>query len=103
MYTIATTMSHWNFTLGYDRTRSNEPISPGDVIQYYDPIYVTGDKQGLHEARILAVNHKDVVPLVLSNGEGIPRSCTLKRIKILKDYVLVDNSNGPFGQWIVLS
>jgi hypothetical protein len=96
IYTTGTTMSHRNFTVGYDRTRSNKPICPGDVIQYYDPIYVTGDKQGLREARVLAVNHKDVVPLDLSNGEGIPRSCTLKQIKILKDNVLVDHSNSLF-------
>jgi hypothetical protein len=76
-------MSHRDRTLGYFRTRTNEPICPGDVIQYYDPIYVTGDPRGLREAKVLAVNPKDDMPLVLSNSEGIPRSCTLKRIKIL--------------------
>jgi hypothetical protein len=45
IYTTGTTMSHQDCTLGYGRTRTNEPICPGDVIQYYDPIYVCGDPQ----------------------------------------------------------
>ncbi len=96
VYTTATTISHRDHIFGYDRTRTNEPICPGDVIQYYDPIYVTGDKWGLHKATVLAVNPKDSMPLVLSNGEGIPKTCTLKRIKIIKNNVLVDHSNGLF-------
>ena len=95
IYTTGTTMSDRNCTLDYDR-RSNEPIHSGDVIQYYDPIYVTGNPQGLREATVLSVNPKDSMPLVLSNAEGIPRSCSLKRIKIMQDNVLVDHSNGLF-------
>jgi hypothetical protein len=34
------------------------------------------------------------MPLVLSNGEGIPSTSTLKSIKILRNNVLVDHSNG---------
>ncbi len=78
IYTTGTTMSHRDCTLRYGRTRTNEPICPGDVIQYYDPIYVCGDPQGLRKAIVLAVSPKDSLPLVLSNSEGIPRSCTLK-------------------------
>ena len=36
------------------------------------------------------------MPLVLSNGEGIHRSCSLKPIKIIQDNVVVDHSNGLF-------
>ncbi len=36
------------------------------------------------------------MPLVLSNSEGISRSCTLKQIKILQNNVLVNHSNGLF-------
>ncbi len=42
------------------------------------------------------MNPKDAMPLVLSNGDGIPKACTLKRIKIVHNNVLVDHSNGLF-------
>jgi hypothetical protein len=37
VYTTANTSGYWDLTFDY-RTRTNEPICPGDVIQYYDPI-----------------------------------------------------------------
>jgi hypothetical protein len=36
---------------------------------------------------------KNDMPLVLSNSEGIPSTCTLKHIEILRNNVLVDHSN----------
>ncbi len=39
------------------------------------------------------MNPKNEMPLVLSNGEGIPSTCTMKCIKVLSNIVLVDHSN----------
>lgn len=71
--------------------RSNEPIRPGDVIEYYCPIYVTGDKRGLRQATVLAVDPSDTMPLVLSNGEGLPNTTKVKRIKVMSGDELVDH------------
>ena len=55
-----------------DEEQSNEPIRPGDVIEYYSPIHVAGDPRGLRQATVLSVDPDDETPLVLSNGEGLP-------------------------------
>lgn len=70
---------------------SNEPIRPGDVIEYYCPIYVSGDARGLRHATVLSVDPNDVMPLVLSNGEGLPSSTKVKRIKVRSGNELVDH------------
>jgi hypothetical protein len=70
---------------------SNEPIRPGDVIEYYCPIYVSGDARGLRHATVLSVDPNNVMPLVLSNGEGLPSSTKVKRIKVMSGNELVDH------------
>jgi hypothetical protein len=70
---------------------SNEPIRPGDVIEYYCPIFVSGDARGLRHATVLSVDPNDSMPLVLSNGEGLPRSTKVKRIKVMSGNELVDH------------
>jgi hypothetical protein len=68
-YTQAITYDPDDF--GTVEGQSNEPIRPGDVIEYYCPIFVTGDPRGLRQATVLAVDPNHVMPLVLSNGEGL--------------------------------
>jgi hypothetical protein len=88
-YTQAITFDPDDF--GELEGRSNEPIRPGDVIEYYCPIFVTGDKRGLRQATVLAVDPKDTMPLVLSNGEGLPNTTKVKRIKVMSGDELVDH------------
>ena len=88
-YTQAITFDPDDF--GELEGRSNEPIRPGDVIEYYCPIYVTGDKRGLRQATVLAVDPSDTMPLVLSNGEGLPNTTKVKRIKVMSGDELVDH------------
>ena len=68
---------------GTVKETSKEPIRRGDLIEYYSPIYVAGDARGLRQATVLAVDPKNEMPLVLSNGENIPNNTKLKRIKIM--------------------
>ncbi len=64
--------------------QSKEPIQPGDVIQYYSPILVAGNPQGLCETIALSVDPANKnYPLVLCNGEGLPISNKVKRIKVI--------------------
>ena len=66
-------------------------IRPGDVIQYYNPIFVAGDPRGLRETSVLSVDPNNYFPLVLSNGEGLPSTCKVKRVKVIQHNRLVDN------------
>lgn len=88
-YTQAITYDPDDF--GTVEGQSNEPIRPGDVIEYYCPIFVTGDPRGLRQATVLAVDPNHVMPLVLSNGEGLLSSTSVKRIKVMSGNELVDH------------
>jgi hypothetical protein len=90
-YTNAHTYDEDSF-LFMDRKQSNEPIHPGDVIEYYSPIGVAGDPRWLRHARVEAVDPvNSYIPLVLDNGEGIPSTTSVKRIRILKDNIILDH------------
>ncbi|KAL3803579.1 hypothetical protein ACHAW5_003360 [Stephanodiscus triporus] len=88
-YTQAITYDPDDF--GTVEGQSNEPIRPGDVIECYCPIFVTGDPRGLRQATVLAVDPNDAMPLVLSNGEGLFSSTSVKRIKVMSGNELVDH------------
>ena len=52
---------------------------------------MSGDPRGLRETSILSVDPNNYFPLVLSNGEGLPSTCKVKRIKVIQHNRLVDN------------
>eukprot|EP00979_Chaetoceros_neogracilis_P000631 scaffold160_cov234-Chaetoceros_neogracile.AAC.1 len=54
------------------KVKKCEPIRPGDVIEYYSPMFVFGNKQGHRVATVMAVNPKRDTILKLSNNECIP-------------------------------
>jgi hypothetical protein len=90
-YTNAHTFDEYSLKW-MDRKQSNEPIHPGDVIEYYNPIGVFGDKIWLCHARVDAVDPiNSYMPLVLNNAEGIPSITKVKCICILKDDIVVDH------------
>ncbi len=68
-----------------------EPICPGDVIEYYSPIFVAGDPRRLRDTSILAVDPNNNFPLVLSNSEGLPSTTAVKPIKVIWHNELVDH------------
>jgi len=71
--------------------KCKEKIHPGDVIQYYNPMFVSGDPRGLRETSVLSVDPNNYFPLVLSNGEGLPSTCKVKQIKVIQHNRLVDH------------
>jgi hypothetical protein len=81
-YTNAGNYDSDNF--GIFEGKSKEPIRPGDVIQYYSPIFVTGDPQGLCETTVLSIDPANkLYPLVPCNGKGLPSTNMVKRIKVI--------------------
>ncbi len=65
--------------------QSNEPIRPGDVLEYYNPIFVMGSAQGHRIATVLSIDPKKKDnPLQLSNGEILPLDTEVKRIKTME-------------------
>jgi len=87
-YTTADTFDPDN--VSFER-KCKEKIRPGDVIQYYNPIFVSGDPRGLRETSVLSVDPNNYFPLVISNGEGLPSTCKVKRIKVIQHNRLVDH------------
>jgi hypothetical protein len=92
IYTNAHTFDE-NCCKWMDRKQRNEPIHPGDVIEYYDPFGVAGNERWLRNATAEAVNPVNYshMPLVLNNGDGIPSTTKVKRIRLLKGDILVDH------------
>ncbi|GKY96505.1 hypothetical protein MPSEU_000610100 [Mayamaea pseudoterrestris] len=70
---------------------SNEPLRPGDVIQYCSPMYVAGRPEGRCVAQVWNTDPKRQFPLVLSNGEFLPSDHQVKRIKELLKGELVQH------------
>jgi hypothetical protein len=77
-----------------DRERSNEPILPSNIIDYYDPVGVVGDKRWLCNATVEAIDHVNFSHMsivLVNNGDGIPSTTKVKRIHLLKGDLLVDH------------
>jgi len=94
-YTQAITFDPDDLSIGgsdEEEEQSNEPIRPGDVIEYYSPIFVAGDARGLRQATVLSTDPNDDMPLVLSNGEGLPTNTKVKRTKVNEGGDLLDHS-----------
>ena len=72
---------------------AKEPIRPGDVIEYYNPIFVYGNPQGLRRATVMSIYPKRKFKLVLDDGELLPKDHRVKRIKVLSkaENLLVDH------------
>ncbi len=82
-YTNADNYDSDNF--GTFEGQGKEPIRPRDVVQYYSPIFVAGDPQGLCETIVLLVDPANkIYPLVLCNGKGLPINYKVKRIKVIR-------------------
>ena len=91
-YTQAITFDPDDFGgLSSEDETSNEPIRPGDVIEYYSPIFVAGDRRGLRKATVMSVRPKGETPLILDNGEFLPNTTKVKRIRVMTDGELLDH------------
>jgi len=62
--------------------RKKEPIHPGDVIEYFSPIYVHGDERGRRTATIVSVDPDRNPVLSLDNDEHLSNDTEVKRIGV---------------------
>jgi hypothetical protein len=85
-----TNADNYDYDNGTFEGKCKEPICPGDVIKYYCPMFVAGDPRGLGETSVLAVDLNDNFPVVLSDGEGLPSTTTVKCIKVIWHNKLID-------------
>lgn len=70
-----------NHTVGQNK---KEPVHPGDVIEYFHPLFVFGNERGKRVTTIISVDpRKKSFPLTLSNDETLPSDVKVRRIKIL--------------------
>jgi hypothetical protein len=64
----------------------HEPLRPGDVIQYYCPIFCAGDRRGLRNATVLSTDPSSTGSMIrLDNTEMIPNETHVKRIKVIEN------------------
>ena len=75
--------------------KSNEPIRPGDVIEYWNPIFVKGSAQGKRTATVLSVDpsNDNDCSLRLSNIEVIPDTLEIRRVKTMSYRKRKDEDN----------
>jgi hypothetical protein len=71
--------------------KRKEPLRPGDVIMYYNPIFIAGKVEGLRKAHVLETDPDADFPLELDNGEYIPKDTTVKRIKEYRNGTLLEH------------
>jgi hypothetical protein len=58
-----------------------EPLRPGDVIQYSNPIFVAGTAHALRVTQVIATDPTCDIPLQLQNGEILPPDCLVQRVR----------------------
>lgn len=68
---------------------NNEKLRAGDVIEYTHPQFVDGRPEGYREATVLSIQKREY-PLVLDNGEFLPRYHRIRRIQRLVRGKLVE-------------
>ena len=67
-----------------NNNKRREPILPGDVIEYYHPVFVFGDERGKRITTVISVNPKNKHSILqLSNQESLPKDVKIRRIKTL--------------------
>jgi len=69
-----------------------EPLRAGDMIEYTNPQFVTGHRQGRRVATILCVRKDKNYKLVLDTGELLPNTDLVRRI-----YRIVRNKRVPYN------
>jgi len=82
---LSSTSSHSKTTI--PNNQSNEPIKPGDVIEYFSPIYVMGDERGRRITTVISVNpnnkNSNRGVIKVNNDEYLPLDLKIRRIKTL--------------------
>ena len=84
-----------SFNFEDDGKTSREPLRVGDMISYYHPLFVAGDRRGYRKTRVTKIEPENEFPLTLLNSECIPRGTTVTRVEIMVDGNLVEHDGVP--------
>jgi hypothetical protein len=57
-----------------------QPLVTGDIIFYWHPIFVCGDKRGMRTANIVEVDPELSLPIMMDNGDRLSRMQSVKRL-----------------------
>ena len=72
--------------------KRKEPLRPGDVILYHNPMFVAGTRQSLRVTQVVKTDPTQRnIPLELDNGEILPSDTRVKRIREYYDGNLYDH------------
>lgn len=71
--------------------KKNEPLRPGDVILYNNPVFVAGSRESIRVTQVLSTDPDLGMPLDLANGEFLPADTYVRRIKEYKYGALIDH------------
>ncbi len=82
-----------------DHFTCSELICGGDLINYYDPIGVSGDPQRLREATVLTIDQDDEYPLTLHTCDIVPKGSKVCRITKYQEGTEVKTL---FGTWYAI-
>jgi hypothetical protein len=76
----------------------DEPLRAGDIIHYWSPIFVAGSEEGRRITKIVEIDLSREMVLKLDNGEYLPLTQQVKRIKYLENGNLVDNEEAEYKE-----
>jgi hypothetical protein len=71
--------------------KKNEPLRPGDVILYNNPVFVAGSRESIRVTQVMSTDPDLGMPLSLANGEFLPADTYVRRIKEYKYGALIDH------------
>jgi hypothetical protein len=71
--------------------KKTEPLRPGDVIFYNNPVFVAGSRDSVRVTQVMSTDPDVGMPLSLANGEFLPVDTYVRRIKEYKYGALIDH------------
>jgi len=71
-------------------------LHAGDVVVYWDPIFVAGHPLGRRSSRIILIDRHSDTPLCLDNGDRLGADQQVRHDKYVQDGELVTNERGMF-------
>ena len=80
-----------------DAKKKKDTLRAGDVIEYYHPVGVCGNKEWFRTTTIVGIEaRREDIPLNLQNGDSLDRDHRIKRIKRMYRGKLIDDENGSY-------
>jgi len=77
----------------------NQPLVAGDIILYWHPMFVCGDKQGRRTSKILEVDPELSLPIIMDNGDRLGRYQSVQRLEYVDNGQMKKLENPTFA-WV---